>query len=166
MIAYFVVEFQGLESNMVEFFVFQNSYGFKKPIKTNHNKIMSIKFKIIARSEPGVVGGGTKKFYASAKMTETVGIDQLTTSIKKISTLSEADVRAVLYALLDVTKDELAKSNIVKLGDIGSLKVSVSSNGYEAADEVTASAIKGSKVLFYPGKKLREMQKTLTYEKS
>mgnify|MGYP006897125390 CR=1 FL=1 len=43
---------------------------------------MSIKFKIIERSEPGVAGGGTKKFYASAKMTGIVDIDQLTTSIE------------------------------------------------------------------------------------
>ena len=117
---------------------------------------MSIKFKVIERSEPGVAGGGNRKFYASANMTDTVGIDQLTTSIEKISTVSGADIRAVLYALLDVTQDELANSKIVQLGDIGSLKVSVSSNGCEAADEVTADAIKKSKVLFYPGKKLRE----------
>ena len=127
---------------------------------------MSIKFKIIGRSEPGVAGGGTKKFYASAKMTGAVGIDELTTSIEKISTVSGADIRAVLYALLDVTTHELANSKIVRLGDIGSLKLSVSSSGYETADEVNAGAIKKSKVLFYPGKKLREMQKTLTYQKA
>ena len=127
---------------------------------------MGIKFKIIERSEPGVAGGGNKKFYASAKMTETVDIDQLTTSIEKISTVSGADIRAVLYALLDVAMDELANSKIVRLGDIGSLKVSVHSNGYETADEVKTDAIKGSKVVFYPGKKLREMQKTLTYQKA
>ena len=126
---------------------------------------MSIKFKTIERSEPGVAGGGTKRFYAFAQMTGTVDIDQLTTSIEKISTASGADIRAVLYALLDVTLEELANSKIVKLGEIGSLKLSVSSDGYETADEVNADAIKKSKVLFYPGKKLREMQKTLTYQK-
>ena len=127
---------------------------------------MSIKFKVIERGEPGVAGGGTKKFYASAKMAGTVDIEQLTKSIEKISTVSGADIRAVLYALLDVTADELAKSKIVRLGDIGSLKVSVSSHGYETADEVNTGAIKGSKVLFYPGKKLRDLQKVLTYQKA
>lgn len=126
---------------------------------------MSIKFKTVERSEPGVAGGGTKRFYASAKMTGTVDIDQLTAAIEKISTASGADIRAVLYALLDVTLQELADSKIVKLGEIGSLKLSVSSDGYETADEVNADTIKKSKVLFYPGKRLREMQKTLTYQK-
>ncbi len=127
---------------------------------------MSIKFKTIERSEPGVAGGGNRKFYAFAKMTGTVDIEQLTASIEKISTISGADIRGVLYALLDVAAHELANSKTVKLGDIGSLKMSVSSDGYETADEVNAGAIKKSKVLFYPGKTLKEMQKALTYEKA
>ena len=30
---------------------------------------MAIKFKVIERGQPGVVGGGQKKFYASANVT-------------------------------------------------------------------------------------------------
>ena len=127
---------------------------------------MSIKFNVIERGQPGVAGGGTKKFYASAKMTGELDIDKLTTSIEKISTVSGADIRAVLYAMVDVATDELANSNIVRLGDLGSLRVSISSNGYETAEEVKAGAVKGSKVIFTPGKKLKEMQKGLSYQKA
>ena len=44
------------------------------------NKVMSVKFKVIPRGEPGVLGGGAVKYYASAKTTGTVNIDELTYS--------------------------------------------------------------------------------------
>ena len=127
---------------------------------------MSIKYKVISRNQPGVIGGGDKKFYASARTTGEVNIDDLTHDIEKISTVSGADIRAVLYALVDVAADELANSNIVRLGDLGSLRVSIKSNGYDVPSEVNQNAIKGSKVLFSPGKKLKKMQKTLTYKQT
>ena len=127
---------------------------------------MSILYKVIKRGQPGVVGGGDKKSYASANMTGEANIDDLTRDIEKISTVSGADIRAVLYALVDVAADELADSKIVRLGDLGSLRVSISSKGYNNPVFINESAIKGSKVLFLPGKKLKEMQKTLTYTKA
>lgn len=127
---------------------------------------MSIKYKIIKRGQSGVVGDGEKKYYASAKMTGEADIDELTDDIEKISTVSGTDIRAVLYALVDVAVDELADSNIVRLGDLGSLRVSLSSSGYSSPGEVNASAVKGVKVIFSPGKKLKLMQKTLNFKET
>ena len=125
-----------------------------------------MKYKVIAKGQPGVIGGGDKKYYASAKSTGVVDIDELTRDIEKISTVSGADIRAVLYALVDVATDELADSNIVRLGDLGSLRVTLKSIGLGAPSDVNAAAIKGSRVRFSPGKKLKEMQKTLTYQQA
>ena len=127
---------------------------------------MSIKYNIIAKGQPGVVGGGDQKYYASAQSTGVVDIDELTRDVEKISTVSGADIRAVLYALVDVVTNELADSHIVRLGDLGSLRITLKSNGLEAPSEVDARAIKGTRIYFYPGKKLREMQKTLTYQEA
>ena len=127
---------------------------------------MNIKYKVIGRGQPGVVGGGDKKYYASAKMSGKIDIDALTRDIEKISTVSGADIRAVLYALVDVAVNELADSNIVRLGDLGSFRVSIRSKGYTASHYVNESAIIGTKVIFSPGKKLKEMLKTLTYKKT
>lgn len=49
---------------------------------------MAIAYNVIERGEPGVAGGDVKKFYASAKMTGEVDIDQITSRIEKISTVS------------------------------------------------------------------------------
>ena len=60
---------------------------------------MAIKYKVIKRGEPGVAGGGTKKFYASANVTGEKSLTGLMRDIEKMSTVSGADIRAVLYAL-------------------------------------------------------------------
>ncbi|GET23942.1 HU family DNA-binding protein [Prolixibacter sp. NT017] len=124
---------------------------------------MAIKFNVIERGEPGVVGGGTKKYYASPQMNGELDLEDLTKAIEKISTVSGADIRAVVYAMVDVMKDSLANGRIVRLGDLGSLRVSISSEGKATAEEVNASTIKGARVLFSPGKELKDMLKTVTY---
>lgn len=126
---------------------------------------MAIKFKIIERGEPGVTGGGTKKFYASAISDGEANLETLTRAIEKVSTVSGADIRAVLYAMVESMDDILADGKIVRLGELGSLRVSFSSEGQETADKVNAKSIKSAKVIFSPGKMIKKMLQTLEYKK-
>jgi predicted histone-like DNA-binding protein len=126
---------------------------------------MTVKFKVIEKGQPGVAGGGEKKFYASPVMSGDLTLAGLTRKIEKISTVSGADIRAVLYAMVDVMRDSLADGQIVRLGEMGSLRVSISSEGKENADEVNAKAIKNAKVIFTPGKDIKDMLATLNYTK-
>ena len=127
---------------------------------------MAIKYNIIERGEPGVQGGGTKKYYASAVTTGNLDIEELTEQIESISTVSGADIRAVLYGIVDVVPKLLANGNIVQIGDLGSFRVSVSSDASDTPEAVTATNIKKSKILFRPGKKFSTMLKTLEYKKA
>ena len=127
---------------------------------------MAIKFKIIERGQPGVAGGGEKKFYANAVSSGEMTLTEMTKSIEKISTVSGADIRAVLYAMVDVMKDGLANGQIVRLGDLGSLRVSLSSNGEVDEKDVSSKTIKGSRTIFYPGKELRKTMDNLEFEKA
>lgn len=127
---------------------------------------MSVKYKVIQKGQPGVAGGGTKKFYATSVFTGEKDLDQLTKSIEQISTVNGADIRAVLYALVDVITSDLSNSQIVRLGDLGSLRLNVSSDGKSHEKEVNANAIRSTKLVFTPGKKLKEMKQTLKFEKS
>jgi len=89
---------------------------------------MLIKFKVIEKGQPGLAGGGDeKKYYASPIMDGELSLAGLTTAIEKICTVSGADIRAVLYAMVDVLIDNLAKGTIVRLGDLGSIRVTLSS---------------------------------------
>ncbi|MDY3362932.1 HU family DNA-binding protein [Riemerella anatipestifer] len=127
---------------------------------------MPVKFKVIERGQPGVSGGGDKKWYASPNMSGEKTLTDLTRDIEKISTVSGADIRAVLYALVDVMQSSLANGQIVRLGELGSLRVSFSSEGKATEKEVTANAIKQAKVIFTPAKGIKDTLATLTYEKA
>ena len=126
---------------------------------------MRVKFNAVKRAEPGVAGGGNLKYYASAKMVGETDFDELTRMVEKISTVHGADIRAVLYALVDIAADELANGRIVRLGDLGSLRLCLKSGGFDTPDEVKATAIRGNKIVFSPGKKLTQMQQSVTYER-
>lgn len=126
---------------------------------------MAIKFKAVERPQPGVVGGGEKKFYASANITGEADLNDLTKKIEKISTVSGADIRAVLYALVDVAVDEMAAGRAVRLGELGSLRVSIRSEGVAEEKDVVPAIIKGAKVIFTPGAGIKQMLNNLTFQK-
>lgn len=127
---------------------------------------MAISFNVIEKGQPGVAGGGEKKFYASTVTNGEMTLNKLTKRIEKTSTVSGADIRAVLYALVDIMREELADGQIVRLGDLGSLRISISSNAEDTADAVNASSIKGARTIFTPGKDLKETLKILEYVKA
>lgn len=127
---------------------------------------MPIPIKVIQRGQPGVAGGGTKKYYASNVTTGETDIEALTSKIEKISTVSGADIRAVLYAMVDVAVDELSDGKIVRLGDLGAIRISISSEGHEEEKDVSANSVKGKKVLFNPGSKIKSLLKTLSFFKA
>lgn len=126
---------------------------------------MAIKFSVIQRGQPGVVGGGDKKYYASSQSSGELTLAGLTKRIEKMSTVSGADIRAVVYAMVDVMKDSLSEGQIVRLGELGSLRVSIGSDGKDTEKEVTSSCISSARVIFTPGKDIKDMLLTLTYEK-
>lgn len=126
---------------------------------------MSIKFKVIERGQPGVVGGGEKKYYASATTSGDMSLDDLTKSIEEISTISGADIRGTLYAMVSVMNRELANGRIVRLGDLGSLRMSISSKGEASADEVTKHSIRSVKPIFTPGSQLKDAMKLMEFKK-
>lgn len=126
---------------------------------------MSIKYKTIQRGQPGVVGGGEKKYYASAVSGGEVTLEGLTKIIEKISTVSGIDIRAVLYSFGDAGSDVLADGRILRLGDLGSLRVSLSSEGKATEEEINSGCIKDACVIFTPGPKIKEMLATVKFEK-
>jgi len=126
---------------------------------------MPIKFKVIEKGQPGVAGGGTKKFYASTSSNGELTLEKLTKRIEKNSTVGGADIRAVLYAMVEMMQESLEDGQIVRLGDLGSLRVNISSKGEIEAKDVSAQSIKGAKAVFTPSQKMKDMLKNLKYEK-
>ena len=127
---------------------------------------MAIQIKTVERGQPGVAGGGAKKYYASPVHGREITLDGLTKGIEKTSTVSGADIRAVLYAMVEEAVIGLSEGRIVRLGELGSLRITLSSEGKDKAEDVTASAVKKAGVIFTPGTKLKEMLKGAKFTKS
>lgn len=127
---------------------------------------MAIKYKLIEKGEPGVVGGGTKKWYATIVTDGEETIDDLVKSIEKFSALSEADIRGGIIALENVMQDALGNGKIVRLDKIGSLYPSLSSEGTATAEEFSAQKhIRNTKVNYRPGKRLSDSMKTAVLQR-
>ena len=126
---------------------------------------MSIKYKVIEKGQPGVTGGGTKKFYANVVTEGELSVDDLVNQIEKFSALSEADIRGVIIALENVIQQGLADSKIIRLEKLGSLYPTLSSNGVATEKEFTANQIKSLSVNYRPGTRIVEAMKAAGFEK-
>ena len=67
--------------------------------------------------------------------------------------------------MVEVMQDALEQREIVRLGDLGSLRITISSNGEDSPEAVDAYSVKGAKTVFTPGLRLKKMLKNLAFEK-
>ena len=93
-----------------------------------------------------------KKWYPRSVVVGNVTTEQVAKRIAAESTVSPADVKAVLSALSGVMGDYMSQGLSVKLDGIGSFYFTADSrgNGVETEAEVTASQINGVKIRFLP----------------
>ncbi|MGP2569626.1 HU family DNA-binding protein [Ornithobacterium rhinotracheale] len=125
---------------------------------------MPIKYTVIQKANPRKPQ--EKKWYANAKADGEVSFKSLSKELSEMSTtVSDTDALAVLNDLTKLLSRHLSEGKIVRFGEFGSFQASISSNGEEAEDKVTANSIKGAKIQFRPGEDLRAMLKTAKYEK-
>lgn len=84
------------------------------------------------------------KFYPQAAPTTPVMLAQIIKRIEKRSTVSSADVKAVLDALQYEVIEALENGNTVRLGDIGSFRLTIKAEGVATAVEAKT---KGAKLI-------------------
>lgn len=106
------------------------------------------------------------KFYGLAKSSGETSIRKLAKRIAKISTVSSIDTMAVLEALLEVIPEELTEGNIVRLGDFGSFHAKIKSDGSETRDDFNSSLIQKTKIVFKPGKIVKNVLNDVEYKKA
>ncbi|GEM55970.1 DNA-binding protein [Flavobacterium branchiophilum] len=126
---------------------------------------MSITFKVLPKKNPQDLLA-PEKFYATAIAAGETDLERLATLISYQCTVIESDCLAVLTSLEHNIIGELGEGRIVKLGRLGNFQVGISSEGKVTSGEVTANAIKKSRILLRPGKKLRQFLKTAQFKKT
>lgn len=104
-------------------------------------------------------------YYAQAQARGEAGIRELSQRIQQECTVTRADVIAVLTALEDVVAEALSNGEIVRLGELGSLRVSLSGSGSADKETYHAGLIEKSRILFTSGKTLTNTLAILKFER-
>lgn len=90
-------------------------------------------------------------WYARAKMTDTVSIEQLAEIMQRNCTVKKADILAVIAELVETMRDQLQSSKRVKLDGFGSFKIGLKTTGAESAAKFSPTThIQGMRVNFMP----------------
>ena len=105
------------------------------------------------------------KFYAQAQARGDVSIREMAERIQATCTVHKTDVYAVLVALEDVVKEAIQNGEIVRLGELCTLQVSLSGKGTLTEEEYDDSLIKKAKINFRPGTILADALESLKYSK-
>jgi predicted histone-like DNA-binding protein len=127
---------------------------------------MSVQFKVVRRAEPGVVGGGQYKYYASIKRDREVNMRRFVNAIWARSTVNVADVYAVIETFLQLIPEFLLEGQAIDLGPLGKFKVNIRSMGHMEPESVSAYSISNAKLLFVPGFELKEKLSTMRFVKA
>ena len=105
------------------------------------------------------------KYYGHVQASGDINIREMSERIQQTCTVHKSDVFAVLVALEDVITDALKGGEIVRLGELCTLQVSLSGKGALTEEDYNDSLIKKAKIIFRPGTILAGALETLKYSK-
>lgn len=127
---------------------------------------MSVKYKLIQRKDMSTdAGPGSKLYYAQAVSAGEMTLDELCEDIAESSTVTSADVKAVLDRLGWILSKNLKAGRIVQVGELGNFRMTLGSSGAPTIEEFNSSLIRKPKVSFHPGKRLQETRSLVSFER-
>ena len=124
----------------------------------------SVTYSVVPRINPREKDEAPK-YYAQAQARGDVNIREMAERIQQTCTVHKSDVYAVLVALEDVIAEAIQNGEIVRLGELCTLQVSLSGKGALTEDDYDTSLIKRSKINFRPGRVLSNALAGLQFTK-
>ena len=105
------------------------------------------------------------KYYGHVQARGDISLREMAERIQSTCTVHKSDVFAVLVALEDVITDALKGGEIVRLGDLGTFQIGISSKGAETEKDYTDNLITKARINFRPGSALVGALDGLTFQK-
>ena len=105
------------------------------------------------------------KFYGHVQASGDISLREMAERIQQTCTVHKSDVFAVLVALEDTITDALKGGEIVRMGDLGTFQIGISSKGALTEDDYDDSLIKQARINFRPGPALAGILTNLTSQK-
>jgi predicted histone-like DNA-binding protein len=123
-----------------------------------------MKYKLVTRVNPQ--DRTQSKLYASPVNDGCITEDDIKKEILSLSSLSRGDVSNVIESFIEVIPKYLIMGKSVKIGQLGTLRLSFSSEGVDSPEEFTVAKIKGVRILFTPSSELRHTIEHVSFEKA
>jgi predicted histone-like DNA-binding protein len=121
-----------------------------------------MKYKLIWRANPQ--DRSQQKLYAAPVSDGTVSKSDLAKEIIAASSLSKGDVSNVIECILEVIPKYLLMGKSVNLGEIGSFRISFSSEGVDDEADFNVGKIDGVKIIFTPSTELKKQLNDIHFE--
>lgn len=125
---------------------------------------MPITFNVISRKNP-MSPSDPAKFYADIVGDGETTLDDLAKYAATVSTVSKADILAVLESTFSKIAEDVGDGKIVYVGEYFTLQAGGSSEGKDTAEEVNATSITSLKTIFRPGKMIKDALKIAEFKK-
>ena len=104
-----------------------------------------------------------KKAYARAQIAGEMKLNELARAVSMQTTVSRADVTAVLIATVENMILALEEGKQVDFGELGKFRIQLTSKGTKTAEEFTAHNITGARIQFTPGDELKDLYSQLDF---
>lgn len=124
---------------------------------------MALQFRKVKRKVMNGPEKDQEKYYALARTSGISSLDKMCNLICSRSAMSSADVKAVFDSLNWAMGLELDSGNIVQLGELGSFRLSLSSDGADTEKELDAHMIRRARIIFTPGSALRRVRDEVSF---
>ncbi len=120
-------------------------------------------YKVARRNVP-TASGREDRYYAVAVAAGRSTMDMIVDKIENRCTVTRPDILAVIAALVDDIKDRLQSGQIVELGELGNMQLTVHNRGGAASEEEwTSDFIKKAAIVFRPSTLLKHIAATTAF---
>jgi predicted histone-like DNA-binding protein len=106
------------------------------------------------------------KWYAAPVNEGKVVQQDIAVDIVNLSSLSRGDVSNVINNLIDTVPKYLFMNKSVSLGELGTFRISFSSEGVEDPKDFSVDKISGIRILFVPSTELKKKLEHIHFEKN
>lgn len=124
---------------------------------------MPLNYSVSLRTNP-MNKNADPKAYAKAQINGELTLKQLSKRIASQTTVSRADVSAVLIATVENMLEALQEGQQVDFGELGKFRLQILSEGTETLAQFTADNILGVNIQYIPGEDLKNVFAGLEFQ--
>ena len=124
---------------------------------------MALNYSVALRPNP-LKKDEPAKAYATAQVNGELSLKQLSRRVSMQTTVSRADVVAVLISTVENLLDALQEGKQVDFGELGKFRLQILNEGAESLEKFTSTNITGVNIQYIPGEDLKNIFAGLEFQ--